>query len=199
VFTSAMPEDGKSFASATFAVSLASSGLRVVLVDGDLRRPSIGTIFGISSSEGGFRAMYEGRRAQRDAPQLFDVPTTPGLRLLLATPQSVDRIDLLEFRRLDAMLSRLRDEADVVIIDSSPLVDVADALTLAARADAVLVAVRIGHTSRDKLSELRGILDRHQVPLTGLVVTRRERARTDDYYGRERFVKRANFVALRRL
>jgi Mrp family chromosome partitioning ATPase/capsular polysaccharide biosynthesis protein len=197
VVTSAMPEDGKSFAAATFAVSLAGSGLRVVLVDGDLQRPSIGRIFGISSSEGGFRAMYEGWRAQRDAPQLVDVPNTPGLRLLLATPQSVDRIDLLEFRRVDSMMSRLRDEADVVIIDSSPLIDVADALTLAARADAVLIAVRIGHTSRDKLNELRRILDLHHVPLTGLVVTRRERAtRTDSYYGRDRFIHTANFVAL---
>jgi Mrp family chromosome partitioning ATPase/capsular polysaccharide biosynthesis protein len=194
VVTSAMPEDGKSFAAATFGVSLAGSGLRVVLVDGDLQRPSIGRIFGVSTSEGGFRAMYEGSNARRDAPQLLDVPNTPGLRLLLATPHSVDRIDLLEFRRVDAMLSRLRDEADVVIIDSSPLVDVADALTLAARADAVLVAVRIGHTSRDKLNELRRILDRHNVPLTGLVVTRRERAsRADSYYGRDRFIHTANF------
>lgn len=191
LFTSAMPEEGKSFAAATFAVSLAQSGLQVILVDGDLRRPSIGSLFGISPAEGGFRAMYEAREAQRIAPHLIDVASTPGLRLLLAAPQSVDRIDLLEFRRVDAMLTRLRDNADVVIIDSSPLVDVADALTLAARADAVLVAVRLGHTRRDKLDELRRILDRQNISLTGVVMTLRERARSSSYYGQDHSLKTA--------
>jgi receptor protein-tyrosine kinase len=181
LITSAMPAEGKTFAAVNLATAIAASGQRVVLVDGDLRRPSLSALFGIRAPDAGFVDLVTG-----DSPvelPLIPAPDIPNLQLVLATPHEAELIDLLEFRRVEHMLNDLKKAADVIIIDSSPLTEVADALTLADAADVVLVAVRLGHTRRDQLNELRRMLERRGAVIAGLVVTTKESPRKRSYYG----------------
>jgi succinoglycan biosynthesis transport protein ExoP len=179
--TSASPGDGKTMTSVNLATTLAIAGQRVILVDGDLRRPMVATVFGIGAHSNGFADVLTGDATLEDA--LVEAPGYgQTLRLLLATPDHAHLVDLLLADRVEAVIGDLRAEADVVVLDSPPLAEVADALGLADVSDAVLVAVRLGRTRRDKLDELRRMLARHGISPTGFVVTQRRRRRSSSAY-----------------
>lgn len=172
--TSAIKAEGKTMTSVNLAKTLTAGGLRVILVDSDLRRPSVAAAFGLNQETGGLEALLFGRSSIDDA--LVDAPGYGGwLRLLL--PGSAQPIDLLEPRRIAEIIDRLKSEADVVVIDSTPLTQFADAFALADAADAVLIAVRLGHSRRDRFAELNRFLSQHDVAPAGLVVTSRRRSR----------------------
>jgi Mrp family chromosome partitioning ATPase len=106
------------------------------------------------------------------------------LRVVLSSPEHGLLIDLLQTERVERVLAELRLEADVIVIDSPPLTEVADALILADAADAVVVAVRIGHTGRNELIQLRRMLAQRGIIPAGFVVTTRRRSRRGGYYAR---------------
>lgn len=173
--TSAVTGDGKTMTAVNLATTLAKTNMRVILVDGDLRRPMVGSVLGVPRIRGTFGNVLLGTSSVEDAL----VPARSygdQLRVLASTPESGLLIDLLRSDRVDRALAALRLEADVVVIDSSPLNEVADALILADAVDAVVVAVRLGHTGRDQLLELRHTLARRGIAPVGFVVTTRRRA-----------------------
>ena len=206
---SAIPGEGKSMTSANLAITIALAGQRVILVDGDLRRPMIATIFGVAARPLGLGTVLAGKGNVRDA-----LVAAPGhgdeLRLLTASPEQAHMVDLLDTARVERVFAQLREQADVVIVDSPPLTEVSDALTLADEAEAVLVAVRLGRSRRDRLNELRRLLAQRGVPVAGFVVTTNERSRRSTYaYGsadgrasteavRRRPLRRRRAVATRR-
>jgi capsular exopolysaccharide synthesis family protein len=180
LITSAMPGEGKTMTAGNLASTLALAGMRVVLIDGDLRRPMVSTLFRVPARAMGFANVLAGDAAPYEA--LVDAPGAgKRLRLLLANPGQAHLIDLLQPRRVQHVLSEL--EADVVVVDSPPLTQVADALALADAVEAVLIAVRLGTTRRDKLTELRRMLLQRGIAPLGFVVTSRRKSRGGAYYG----------------
>ena len=179
--TSAVAGEGKTMTSVNLAVTLSLAGMRVVLVDGDLRRPMVATVFGVPSRRHGFAHVLVGEVGVDEA--LVSAPGHGGnLQLLLASPEHEHVIDLLDPSRIQRVLEQLGDVADVAVVDSPPLTEVADALNLAAQVDAVLVAVSLGKTRRDKLNQLRRMLAQRDVAPLGFVVTNRRRSRRGGYY-----------------
>jgi receptor protein-tyrosine kinase/non-specific protein-tyrosine kinase len=168
--------------SVNLAITMALTGVKVILIDADLRRPMIATVFGAAARSNGFGLLLLGNAPPELA--LLEAPGTPNLQLLLSNPEHAHLVDLLQRGRLEAVLEQLRDYADVIIIDSPPLTEVGDALPLADVADMVLVAVRLGRSRRDKLDELRRALAQRGVSPAGFVVTTRRRNRKPAYgYG----------------
>jgi capsular exopolysaccharide synthesis family protein len=178
--TSAIPGEGKTMTAVNLAITLASGGMRVVLVDGDLRRPMLATVFGLASPGSGFADLFV-RDSHDDGILIPAGDREKQLRLVLATPEHAHLVDMLQPRRVTRALNWLKHRADVVVIDSPALTEVADALTLADAVDAVLIAVRLGHTRRDRLHELRRILAQRGIAPSGFVVTTRERSRRPRY------------------
>jgi capsular exopolysaccharide synthesis family protein len=178
--TSAIQGEGKTMTSVNLAIALAASGQRVVLVDGDLRRPMVARVFGISPTPGGFAELLFERAEPEDV-----LVAAPGygdrLRLLLAGPERP--LDLLERRRIQAMLDRLQREADVIVVDSPALTEFADAIALADAVDTVLVAVRLGYSRRDKLADVERRLAQHGIIPAGFVVTGGGRSRREGLTG----------------
>lgn len=174
VITSAIHAEGKTMTAVNLAVAFTAGGLRVILVDGDLRRPMVASAFGLSGAESGLTALLEGGSAPADV--LVDAPGFESrLRLLLPGPERP--VDLLEPTRVEALLDGLKREADVVVVDSSPLTEFADTFAFADAADVVLVVVRLGHSRRDKLGELTRFLTQHRIVPSGYVVTGPRRVR----------------------
>lgn len=172
--TSAIKAEGKTMTAVNLAKALTAGGLRVILVDGDFRRPSVGSAFGLSRETGGLAELLFGQGSVDDA--LVDAPGYANwLRLLL--PGSAQPIDLLEPRRIAELIDRLKSEADVIVVDSPPLTEFADAFAVADAVDTVLVAVRLGYSRRDRFAELNRFLSQHDVAPAGLVVTSRRRSR----------------------
>jgi tyrosine-protein kinase len=169
LITSAVAGEGKTMTAVNLAVTMAQAGERVVLVDGDLRRPMIASVFG----------------APADAPEPFQVAGF-GERLSLVTGLPDDVLpegvaDAVALRRWFAALLR---RADVIVVDSAPVTAVADALELVSAVDTVLLAVRIGVTRHDRLDDARRMLSLRGVSPAGVVLTTRARGR--DYGGEVR-------------
>jgi Mrp family chromosome partitioning ATPase len=104
-----------------------------------------------------------------------DVPNYPRLKLLLAPPNQLHQARLYAPERFERLLRRLQEESDVIVIDAPPVPDVAEILSITSAVEAVVVCVRIGHTRRDRLAELRDLLARQGVTPLGLIVTSRKR------------------------
>lgn len=180
--TSSVPGEGKTMTAVNLATTLAKGGVRVILVDGDLRRPMVGSFFGVPGHRTTLAHLLLGTGSMEDA--LLSAPGYgEGLRLLVATPEHGLLIDLLQSDRVDRVLAELRLEADVIVIDSPPLTEVADALILADAVEAVVVAVRLGRTGRNQLVQLRRMLAQRGITPAGFVVTIRGRPRRGAYYG----------------
>jgi capsular exopolysaccharide synthesis family protein len=177
--TSAIPGEAKTMTSVNLAITLALSGVKVILIDADLRRPMIATVFGAAARSNGFGLLLLGNVSPQLA--LLEAPGTPNLQLLLSNPEHAHLVDLLQRERLESVLEQLSEYADVIVIDSPPLTEVADALPLADVAETILVAVRLGRSRRDKLDELRRSLAQRGVSPAGFVVTTRRRARKRSY------------------
>jgi tyrosine-protein kinase Etk/Wzc len=154
---------------------------RVLLIEGDLRRPRLASALGISPVVAGVGAVLLNQISMGDAIVTSDLGGNLGLLLVERTAVSLaDRLSLPTARRLVEEAEAL---ADYVVIDSPPLTQVIDALPLAQQVDAVLVVARIGTSSLKRLANLGEILDQGGVTPAGIIVVGRERASHNYYYG----------------
>lgn len=145
VVTSAVATEGKTTTAANLAIVMAQAGKRVILVDGDLRRPAAHKLFGLPNGAGLTTALVEGPEALNGYLQETEVEN---LRLLTAGPVPPNPQELLGSQRMQDLLHRLEQDADIVLLDTPPTLVVADANVLAARADGVLMIVNANRTRR---------------------------------------------------
>ncbi|ANE82184.1 protein tyrosine kinase [Mycobacterium adipatum] len=167
VVTSSMPSEAKSTTAVNLALALAEADHNVVLIDGDLRRPTlhkkldlVGTV-GLSTVISGVSSLSEAMQKTR----------FPRLTVLTSGVVPPNPSELLASQAAKTLLSELKDEFDYVIIDSTPLLAVTDAAILAAGADGVLMMVRFGQTKRDQLAHAVSNLEDVGAPLLGAVLT----------------------------
>jgi succinoglycan biosynthesis transport protein ExoP len=147
VVTSATPEEGKTVTSANLAVALAQQGLRILLVDCDLRRPSVAKGFGGSSAgDCDLTRVLLGEGSVWDAIRPSGVE---GLDILPTLTIPPNPSELLGGAIMGRLLEEVSERYYMVIVDSSPLLPAADAAVLGARADAVLLVVRAGATQKE--------------------------------------------------
>jgi capsular exopolysaccharide synthesis family protein len=161
---------GKTTVAVSLAQSFASVGRRVVLIECDLRRPVIAERLGINHSPG----LAEYLRGEVELEQVLhdvDGPGAAGLRCIVAGTPTVEAPRLLASDALSGMLSELRRSADVIVIDTAPMIAVPDALELVGTADAVLLCVRAGTTSLSELDAAREVIERLPRRPGGVVVT----------------------------
>ena len=167
--TSAHEGEGKSSVAANLAVALASDVPRVTLVDLDLRNPSLARSFDIQSTAG-LTDLALGSTTFDQA--LTTVPTQSGvLRVMTSGPPPPDPAEFQTTRALDSILGELRSTADLVIIDSSPLLGLGDAVMLSRRVDAILLVTRWTVLRGPVLPELKRVLDRCPAEKLGFVLT----------------------------
>lgn len=147
--TSSHPGEGKSSVASNLAVTVAESGQRVILVDGDLRRPVIADNFGLISSVG-LTDVVLGRVELADVLQT--VANRPSLQVLASGPIPPNPSEILASARFNDLINALAEDA-LVIIDAPPLLPVTDAAILARQFDGCILVVRAGRTTHDELSK----------------------------------------------
>lgn len=166
LITSAEPTPEKSLTAANLAVTMAQAEQRVLLVDCDLRQPMLHTIFGLANDQGLTSAILD-----QEAPLAIQPTEVPGLSLLPSGPLPPRPADLLGSRRMEGLLHRLRQAADIVIFDTPPVQNVTDALVLSTRVDGVLLVVQAGRSRRDRVREARQKLEKVKANLLGVVLS----------------------------
>jgi len=144
IVTSTAPGEGKTITAANLAAVCAREDLRVLLVDCDLWRARVHKLFGLRR-EPGLTEVLQGRC---DLAEAIQETTLPGLHLLAAGAYDANPSDVLKSEPLRRLLHRLGDQFDLVILDTPPVLALADAAILSAFADGVLLVVRAGRTDR---------------------------------------------------
>ncbi len=140
IITSASPGDGKSTMAANLAVSLAQMGKKVVLVDGDFRRPRVHQIFETTMQPGTLQHLEEGVPL---AEVVRPVESMPTLNVLTVGDYPKNPGELVSSARFEDLLLNLRRDYDYVLIDSPPILPVADAIGMSSFVDGILMVIRI--------------------------------------------------------
>lgn len=179
LITSSSEGEGKSTAAINYAAALAMTNRRVLLIEGDLRRPRLANALGVQPVIAGVGAVLVNQISMADAIVTSELGENLGLLLVERTAMSLaDRLSLPTARKLVEEAETL---ADYVVIDSPPLTEVIDALPLAQEVDAVLIVARLGTSSLKRLAGLGEILEQGGVTPAGIIVVGRERA-SHSYY-----------------
>ncbi|MBJ7332814.1 MAG: hypothetical protein JHC95_23170 [Solirubrobacteraceae bacterium] len=171
--TSAIADEGKSSVALNLTRALAQSGQPAILLEADLRRPSIARRLGIDDRDGGLTTALTGRHRARDLLREIPGERGSGALVLPAGPLAPNAPQMLSAARMDEVLEELSNGPEVVIVDAAPLVPVADTQVLldAPRIGATLLVGRAFQTKREDIGHCRSILDQHESITLGVVVT----------------------------
>jgi capsular exopolysaccharide synthesis family protein len=177
--TSANPGEGKSTTAANLALVMAQAGKKVILVDSDLRRPTLHQVFGLSNGQGLTNLLITPHTGTNGYAQQtrFD-----NLAVITSGPLPPNPSELLSSRRLDSLLDALRMQADVVIFDSPPALPVTDACILAAKVDGTLLVVDAGKTRSQSLRRAKESLTMSKTHLLGAVLNKLKHRGGARYY-----------------
>jgi non-specific protein-tyrosine kinase len=165
--TSPAASEGKTVTAANLAVVLAQGGDRVLLVGADLRRPRAHELFGAPQAPGLTTVVLSEATAESAT---YAIKEAPGLHLLASGPTPPNPAELLDSVRTHELVATAAARYDIVVIDSPPVLPVADAQVLARQADAVLLVVAHGETSRRGLARAVEMLAQVEAPTVGTVV-----------------------------
>lgn len=183
LFSSSGPEEGKSITIANLAIAMAQGGLRTLLIDGDMRRSIIHSIFGIKS-EPGLCNVLRGTVEYKDAirtitdilmgeagfDEMLKTPGLDNLNILAAGSLPMVPAELLASPEMTTLLEESRDKYDVILIDSPPVLAVADPIILASKTDGVILVYRVGKTARSVLSRAKTQLVESGAQVKGIVL-----------------------------
>lgn len=166
--TGPSPGDGKTTTAINLASTLAAAGKRVILIEADSRRPSIGRALEMEP-EYGLAGVITGRTYLVDA--LLPVGGEDSkLRVLLTSPDEAPAADVLSHIAVETLLLQAQKLADWVVIDSPPLNHVAETMTLARMVDDLLIVVRLGRSNLREMDELAEMLVQQEIEPTGFVL-----------------------------
>jgi polysaccharide biosynthesis transport protein len=183
VVTSPMPQDGKTLTSINTAIVLAQQGKKVLLVDADMRKPSVHVPFGIRP-QGGLSALLGGGSKLNAA---VSKTRQPNLLVLPAGALPPQPSELLSSPLMQELFAGWREEYDHIILDSPPVLSVTDAVLLSVQADAVLLVVRANHTATGAIRRARDLLLHVGSNVQGVVLNAVNMASLGDYYSGSRY------------
>jgi succinoglycan biosynthesis transport protein ExoP len=183
LISSAKPSEGKTSITTLEAIVFALNGARVLLLDSDLRRPSVHLRFRISNKVG-LTSVLTGKVSLQDA--ITSVPSVPTLHILPAGPIAPMPAELLGSLQMQRLVEGLRADYDFILIDTPPVLTVTDAAVLVSISDGVVLVLRYGQASRNVVARASEILLRSGAHLLGVVLNAVDLQSSDyaEYYGR---------------
>lgn len=177
VVTSSVPGEGKSTTSGNLALSLAQSGNKVLLVDCDMRKPSIHKKFKISNISGTAELLLR-KESFEDVANCYN----ENLTIITAGKIPPNPSEMLSSRAMTAFIKEMKNEFKYIILDTPPLQAVTDAQVLSTKADGVLLVVRAGSTKRDAVLNSVDLIKKVQGKVIGIVLNGVENKKNNYYY-----------------
>ncbi len=182
VVTSGLPGDGKTTTSANLAFSLAQTGANVLLIDADLRRPQLHTLFKIDNQRGLSTILA----ARGGAPEVFSLirrHQPSGLHLLTSGPPTASAAELLSSEQMRQLIAFLQTMFTYIVIDTPPVTTFTDGVIVSSMADGVLFVVRWGKSSREVVKRARQVLLDAGARIIGVILNNvNPRTSGYDYY-----------------
>ncbi len=188
--TSAAPGDGKSTVSWNLALAAAGTGTRVLLMESDLRHPSLAASADHLGGAPGLSTVLAGQVEFAEVVQSVMVPTHPGGRapdrmmdVVVAGPLPPNPVDLIDSERMRTVLREAEERYDLVVVDTPPTSVVSDAIPLIREVSGVIVVTRLGKSTRESVAQLRKQLEHLDAPTLGVVVNAFKADRSAYGYG----------------
>lgn len=179
VITSSGPGEGKSTTSANLAVIFASSGLRVLLVDADMRKSTVHKTFGLPNTRGLSTYLRNRTLTVNDVAEQTPIEN---LSVLTGGPKPANPAELLGSKRMDQVMEEINKAFDLVIFDMPPIVAVTDAQILAGRADGTILVVRNKVSQKQSLLRAKALLENVNANILGVVFNGTDRTQDSGYY-----------------
>ena len=181
--TSALPAEGKTTISACLAISAATAGKRVLLIDCDLRNSALSRFFELETSPG----LTDLLAAEVQAERTVFATGTANLSIIPAGTKSAHPPDLLGSERMREFLKLLRDDFDLVVLDAPPVTPVIDSVVLSSAVEKVVFVVQWRSTPRQLVARAMASLDDHRQKVAGVLLNRVNLSAMSSYspyYGR---------------
>ncbi|WP_141501951.1 CpsD/CapB family tyrosine-protein kinase [Paenibacillus luteus] len=175
--TSSKPSEGKSTTCANMAVAFAQANKKVLLIDADLRKPSQHHIFGKSNRSGLTTALLN----QLELRDIIQFTNTENLSIIQAGPTPPNPSELLSSDPMALLLKRAREQFDVIIVDTPPIMSVTDAQIVATQSDGVVLVIDSGKVKKDVVLKAKASLDHVKARLIGVVLNKINRNHSDIY------------------
>ncbi len=179
LITSALPQEGKTTTSINTAIVLAQKGTRVLLIDADLRRPSIHKTLGMGPRTGLSNVLTGSATLQQATVRST---LLPALFVLPAGTPPPNPAELLASTNMKDVLEELRAQYDHIVVDTPPTLSVTDAVVVSPRADAVVLVIRSGQTTKQALRRARDILMQVNARVSGVLLNAVDLSSPDYYY-----------------
>lgn len=167
LITSPSPSEGKTTVAINISAVLAQGGKRVVLIDADLRRPKLHKRMGLNN-RGGLTGLFV--QSQMYLETALQRTETVNLKVLTSGDLPPNPAELLGSEKMNTIIRRIREEADIIVIDSPPIMAVTDAAVMAPKADGVLIVVKPGYTRKDTLKNCIDQLMHVNANILGIVI-----------------------------
>ena len=177
VVTSSVPGEGKSTTSGNLALSLAQSGNKVLLVDCDMRKPSIHKKFKISNMSGTAELLLR-KESFEDVANFYN----ENLTIITAGKIPPNPSEMLASRAMTAFIEEMKKEFKYIILDTPPLQAVTDAQVLSTKADGILLVVKAGSTKKDAVLNSVDLIEKVHGKVIGTVLNGVENKKNNYYY-----------------
>jgi polysaccharide biosynthesis transport protein len=179
MITSARPQEGKTTTSINTAIVLAQKGVRVLLIDADLRRPSVHKTLGMGPRSGLSNVLTGSATLEQTIARS---PILSNLFILPAGTPPPNPAELLASSNMRDLLAELREKYDHIVVDTPPTLSVTDAVVLSQRVDAIILVIRSSQTTKQALRRARDILMQVNAKITGVLLNAVDLTSPDYYY-----------------
>ncbi|WP_134685852.1 CpsD/CapB family tyrosine-protein kinase [Brevibacillus migulae] len=178
MITSAEPGEGKTTTITNLAIVLAQSGLNLLLLDGDMRKPALHRVFRLSNEQGLSDLLFHRAGIEEVTQRIPDI----GIDVITAGPIPPSPAELISSPRMRAILEQLKERYDMVLIDTPPILPVTDSQLFATFVHGVLLVVRSGKVKMDHVKKAKALLEHVGANLIGAVLNDKKVSKNSSYY-----------------
>ncbi|HLM59580.1 MAG TPA: polysaccharide biosynthesis tyrosine autokinase [Pyrinomonadaceae bacterium] len=192
LITSSLPSEGKTTTAINTAISLAQTGAKVLIIDADMRRPRLHSIFNISNAEG-LSTILSSDLADKEILDIIGQEEESRLYLLPSGPVPPNPAELIGSEQMSALLKTLQKNFTHVVVDSPPIASFTDGVLVASMVDGVILVVNAGKSSRQVVRRSRQLLIDIGAKIFGVVLNNVNLKSQDNYYYYQSYYHRDNY------
>ncbi|MEQ1765655.1 MAG: polysaccharide biosynthesis tyrosine autokinase [Pyrinomonadaceae bacterium] len=181
LITSSLPSEGKTTTATNTAISLAQTGARVLIIDADMRRPRLHSIFGVGNGNG-LSTLLSSELTDIDITSAIKVDEKSKLFLLTSGPIPPNPAELVGSAQMATLLKMLQARFTHVVVDSPPIASFTDGVLIASMVDGVILVVNAGRTSRQVVKRSRQLLTEIGAKVFGVLLNNANLQGKDSYY-----------------